>query len=699
MSKRKFASVRERPTAEDTFAELCESLDPDEFTTIRNLSLSDPQSGKDCEVDVVIIYRNIVVAIEIKGGDPIYYDAGTWWSGKNKIQSPAKQAIEAGHILYRVLSKRCDVSLVRVMWLVAFPEASAPRVLPPEVWPIHILDIGDNHSLADVLDARLRTLAGKIPFNVASLPDEKRIEILNALLPAREVNSSLREYFNSKNRIITHLTIEQAARLQAAQKWKRAFVAGCAGSGKTLMALQRATSQRPSPTESVLILCHSQPLAYWMRTTLSAIKRTDIVCVSFGQWIAELVNPGEPMSGTWTRFDAPSDADILAALDVLSADADKRYSLVIVDEGQDFEEDWWDVVTAAVKGTSPDGSSGQLVVFFDDNQRLHLGNAIQRFLSTQEALDLSRNCRNAARIFDVVAATHPSGAELTRDPQLGGKGTTLKYESFTQGEETRAIGRAIQSLVDYHGFKFSEITVLIDLEGRADCDFSLPPTWRWQDEIGYALGLSETTTTTVEVDPRFFPSHIVDSSRPQSRVFQPLSSSIYPSQGDIECVRDCAKARLAARGSPATISHADMSAIRSLNWPVGCRPRVLVPTIRGRPQLPSPAVPYNTLLKLFVSGIWVESLPMSSRVVSGRTRLGVRGESGGRDGGEGILISDVASFKGLESDAIILVVRGAVPHQQLQKMLYVGASRARLALWILATESVYHDVVKVARLR
>jgi hypothetical protein len=85
----------------------------------------------------------------------------------------------------------------------------------------------------------------------------------------------------------------------------------------------------------------------------------------------------------------------------------------------------------------------------------------------------------------------------------------------------------------------------------------------------------------------------------------------------------------------------------------------------------------------------------------GKSRLRARGEAGGYRLSETvepdtILATSVHAFKGLERPVIILAELGDKHMEDLGRYLYVGGSRARNHLIVLATEPVARELRRLA---
>ena len=90
------------------------------------------------------------------------------------------------------------------------------------------------------------------------------------------------------------------------------------------------------------------------------------------------------------RFWDEEAADILVR--ALAKLPDERYDAVIVDEGQDFKEDWW----IALEDIIADQRKAHFYVFLDPNQDLYGGGLSKEW--DMPAIQLTMNCRNTVTI-------------------------------------------------------------------------------------------------------------------------------------------------------------------------------------------------------------------------------------------------------------------------------------------------------------
>jgi len=162
------------------------------------------------------------------------------------------------------------------------------------------------------------------------------------------------QYFSTIHSDVKRLTEEQYIVIDFLRHERRARISGCAGSGKTLVAAEKAL-RLAKACPNVLFLCHNPQLAHYVKSSL--VTGTTVRVADFGTWVRDITGTRESRAlNDWTHFDEPDDAVLTLALENLSA-ANEKHDAIIVDEGQDFRDEWWIVVEAAL----PKAEFGELV--------------------------------------------------------------------------------------------------------------------------------------------------------------------------------------------------------------------------------------------------------------------------------------------------------------------------------------------------
>ena len=128
-------------------------------------------------------------------------------------------------------------------------------------------------------------------------------------------------------------------------------VAGTAGSGKSFALTARA-ARLAAEGKSVLVLCFNLTLANHLRRLVVdrcaelGANPARVTCTSFHTFCSRVVDDAaqagivanEPARGTWPV------KIVVKARNVLQAGFERRFDAVLVDEGQDFTVDWWNLL-------------------------------------------------------------------------------------------------------------------------------------------------------------------------------------------------------------------------------------------------------------------------------------------------------------------------------------------------------------------
>jgi hypothetical protein len=270
---------------------------------------------------------------------------------------------------------------------------------------------------------------------------------------------------------VDQLTEEQYQVLHDLRFRRRALISGCAGSGKTLIAAEKAIRLDAAGLRT-LVLCHNPILA---RHLQSLVRSRSIDVSDFSTFVAKLLGEPRDTETVWTSAQEPLHEEIERAFSAVDGVA-VRYDAVIVDEGQDFREEWWLVVEAVLEA-----SGGEcLYIFCDDNQALlpHRSS----YPITERPISLSRNCRNAGNVFEIVRKFHRH-APLT-SAFLRSEGVT-KVTAFRSDSDMRtAVRKALRDAADHCAL--AQVSVLTNeptAEGSQvrGLEFSTTRGMTWRD--------------------------------------------------------------------------------------------------------------------------------------------------------------------------------------------------------------------------
>jgi superfamily I DNA and RNA helicase len=142
------------------------------------------------------------------------------------------------------------------------------------------------------------------------------------------------------------LTEQQARLLRALGTRKRAAICGGAGTGKTLLAVERAKSLARLGAKT-LLLCYNRGLADHLKVVTEGIS--NLHPMSFHQlcdWRIRVVSSEQGRDllsearQTYPDEDC-FDVQLPLALALSTEASNFRYDAVVVDEGQDFRDEFW----------------------------------------------------------------------------------------------------------------------------------------------------------------------------------------------------------------------------------------------------------------------------------------------------------------------------------------------------------------------
>jgi superfamily I DNA and RNA helicase len=136
------------------------------------------------------------------------------------------------------------------------------------------------------------------------------------------------------------------------------------------------------------------------------------------------------------------------AVDILGP----MYDAVVVDEGQDFGDEYWLPVEMLL--TRPD--EAMLYVFLDENQDIYHRSA--NIPVPGEPMVLDRNCRNTDAIH-AAAYSHYRGT-MVEPPQISGVEVERLFASNME-KQAKAIGSLLTTLVLDEGIAPHEIAILL----------------------------------------------------------------------------------------------------------------------------------------------------------------------------------------------------------------------------------------------
>ena len=426
---------------------LADQLDEDDVL-ISGLRFTD--RAKDHEADLVLLLPDLgVVVVEVKGGS-VWHADGEWFQasggGVGRRIHPVEQARTCKYGLRDYVEKDPRWSgRRRVRWAhaVVLPNSELPADFEtPDCPRWMVADRTDLGRLAGFL----RDVVAEQRNDVRPLERDDADVVLEILAGRGRAQRDLAAEADERSDEADRLTESQAMILSATRLLNRVEVRGGAGSGKTWLALEQAR-RLTKDGKRVALVCYSRGLAAYLRRAVGSLPRRECpayVGEFFGlgdRWGAE---PGSDDDSDYWEHRLPRQMVELA--DALPVG--QRFDAVVIDEAQDFADEWWPAVLASLK----DEATGGLYVFSDEGQRV-----FARFGQPPVPLVplmLDQNLRNTKQIAQTFDSLAPIRMRL-----FGGDGPAVRFVECEAGDALEAGDDAVEQLME-EGWRPEDIALL-----------------------------------------------------------------------------------------------------------------------------------------------------------------------------------------------------------------------------------------------
>jgi hypothetical protein len=453
--------------AEETlYLELQRQL-PDEYVVLHSvkwLNRRPTSHDEDGEVDFLVVDpRRGLLIIEVKGGS-IGRDgvSGRWYSTNRfgtayPLGDPFAQATRNLHALVRKLREGAATKhhSYRLQRAVAFPDTVVGRQdLGVDIDRAMIIDSSD---LNDLERAVRRALGS--PGQKGDVSQEAVKALVEMLAPTWHIRRpGLVAQMKRSERKVLELTEQQYVLLDWLAHQPRGMVAGCAGSGKTFMAMEQARRLARQGFR-VLFTCFNQALADWvrheLRTSLADVESPpyvdnyhDVAAEYVRRAGRELPDPDAMRAEEKSRY---YNEELPAMFAEAVGSVPERFDAVIVDEAQDFSSGWW--VTLLELLEDPD--KGLLYIFHDSNQRIYSRDVA--FPIPGRPFPLTANLRNTRAIHELAMGYHCDRQGISCK---GPEGREPELIAVEPGKERHALRRVVVRLVREEGVPPEQIVVL-----------------------------------------------------------------------------------------------------------------------------------------------------------------------------------------------------------------------------------------------
>lgn len=427
------------------------TLLPDDYYVFHSFRISTVQDNTfhESETDFVIFHKKHgVICLEAKAGH-IKYKDGYWYYASGipmHNDGPFNQASSNKWKLIKYIknSKACAlVDKCKFLHAVWFPSVSDNELrsmtLPPEADKALVLT---KEALADPEKFLTRIYSIELPNRIETNLTEAEAQklIREIFCPQFNVFPSASLDSDLKKLVFHRLLREQAGILNFLEDQRSASINGAAGTGKTMIAIEKA-QRNAAENQSTLFLCYNSQLKNFLSENYSNPK---IHYYTIAGLACKLCN---------TTF--PDYKRMKNVLEDMYFSGTFPYDHVVVDEGQDFgseileQTDILQLIHDLI--IDNEEKNGTFYVFYDRLQLIQ-ADKIPQFIEDSDCkLTLYRNCRNTENI--AVTSLRPISERKPKLLENAVKGTPAKIHFCdTEAKAMEELDMTIDNILA-EGFK------------------------------------------------------------------------------------------------------------------------------------------------------------------------------------------------------------------------------------------------------
>jgi len=420
-------------------------------------------SHGDREADFVIFAPEYgVLIIEVKGGGIEYDDQIRQWysidryNERHEIKNPLGQAKDAKYEIRNHLAQRGKKNIL-IAHGALFPDISNVNALSNPAIPNNIL--GGSDKLIDLkfwIISIFEYWAGEqLNYNPLEI---NGINIANQLYGKQvSIQQSLASIIETEIEQQIILTNQQKNILRQLKRRKEAIIEGGAGTGKTVLALDHAQTLAKQGLKT-LLLCYNQKLGDTLKEKSEGID--NLYPMSFHQFCdwrikqvksdtnQDLLKESEINYPNEDKFDVLMPDALTESYDISPI----KYDVIIIDEGQDFKDEYW----LAIEELRERNSDTRLYIFKDGNQAIYA--STDELPINKEPLFLFDNCRNTKHIHN-LAYQYYQGEEIEA-PEIEGEKINFIIEN-SLNKQAQIIDKKIAQLINEEDIEPKDIAVIV----------------------------------------------------------------------------------------------------------------------------------------------------------------------------------------------------------------------------------------------
>lgn len=403
---------------------------------------------EDSECDFLIFNPDYgFICIEVKGGKGIRVDDGVWYlidyDGERKLRrSPYDQAEQSMRFFKKYYEDEVEAQFSGVYGCgVAYPNYSINSPITISSPMETTIDLSAMSELQKRVTEIFRYFRNQRRGTSSFLSPESQKKFISIVNKRIALSISAGALIQNKERELLEINRMQDTVIDLLAHYPKAFIVGGAGTGKTWVGIKKVIRCVQGGGRA-LFLCYNRALAENVKSII-ADSRAD--CHNIDSFAYSLLREKAVSAPEWNGCKEYS--NLIGDLSEL-----ERYDLVVVDEGQDFTEDWAYCANLMLK----DG--GSLYVFYDESQNIFNRDFGEKFFIDEPPFVLRYNIRNTANIYRYAQEQTNLGLDTIANQIEGVEPDCRKFTRKAQA--ISFIDSVINKLVNKEGVTPQKIVIL-----------------------------------------------------------------------------------------------------------------------------------------------------------------------------------------------------------------------------------------------
>ena len=403
---------------------------------------------EDSECDFLIFNPDYgFICVEVKGGTGIRVEDGAWYLVDHDCErrlkrSPYDQAEQSMRFFKKYYEDEVETQFSGVFGCaVAYPNYSINTPITISSPLETTIDLAAMSDLQKRVTEIFRYFRSQRHGGSSFLSPDSQRKFISVISKRIALSISAGALIQDKERELLEVNRTQDTVIDLLSHYDKAFIVGGAGTGKTWIGIKKILRCVQSGGKA-LYLCYNKALAEYVNE-LVADPHAD--CFNIDAFAFSILKD--------KAISAPEHAGCKEYSSLLSDVPNlKRYDLIVVDEGQDFTEDWAFTANIFLK------DSGSLYVFYDESQNIFRRDYGDKFFIDVPPFVLRYNIRNTANIYRYTQAKTNLGLDTIANHI---EGVEPDYRCFSRKQQAIAfIDSIINKLVDKEGVSPRKIVII-----------------------------------------------------------------------------------------------------------------------------------------------------------------------------------------------------------------------------------------------